>query len=235
MPSDHHERIIDDLNAEMDQLLYAISHDLCAPLRAIDGFSQAVLEDYESRLDDAGRDFLKRIRQGARTINDYVDGILMISRQSRGELVLEEVDMSALVHEVGASVARAYPDHAPELTVSENVSVVMDRRLARCFLEKLLDNAWKFTRGEKHARVEFGMEEQEGATVCFIRDNGAGFDVDFAGDRLFGPFQRFHEQEIPGLGIGLATAKRIINRHGGRLWAKAAPGDGATFYFSVDR
>lgn len=236
MPSDRNLQMIDDLNAELDQLLYAISHDLRAPLRAIDGFSLAMLEDYEDQLDETGRDYLNRVRGGAKTLNAYIDGLLTISRESRGDLEVEETDLSTMAREVGALVAEQYPDHSPEFTVADNVIVGMDRRLSRFLLEKLLDNSWKFTSKTDAPRVEFGMVHVDGNSACFVRDNGAGFDMGFAGNRLFGAFQRMHtDDEFPGLGVGLATAKRIVSRHGGRIWAESEPGEGTTIYFSMDR
>lgn len=227
-------RMIDELNRELDQLLYAISHDLRAPLRAIDGFSQAVLEDYSDVLDDTGRDYLERVRGGGRQVNSYIDGLLLISRESRGEMDVEEVNLSSLAHEMGALVAARYEDHAPEFRVAENIIARADRRLMRFFLEKLLDNAWKFTNPVRGACVEFDQIEQDGKQVVFVRDNGVGFDMHYAKERLFGAFQRMHsDDDFEGIGVGLATAKRIINRHGGQLWAESETDRGTTFFFSL--
>lgn len=229
------QRMIDDLNKELDLLLYAISHDLRAPLRAIDGFSQAVLEDYGDTLDEEGRDYLARVRGGSRTINTYIEGLLSISRQSRGELVLEEANLSRIAQEAGKLVAARYRDHTPWFKVNDGMTRAMDRRLARFLFEKLLDNAWKFTEGLDEATIEVGQSELEhGEVACYVRDTGVGFDMNYAKDRLFGAFQRMHtEEEYPGLGVGLATAKRIVGRHGGRIWAESQPGEGTTVYFTV--
>ncbi len=232
MVSSDCQRLLDDLNNEMDQLLYAISHDLRAPLRAIDGFSQAVEEDYADAIDDDGRDYLARVRDGSKKINAYIDGLLMISRESRGDLTPEKVDISSLALEAGARVAMNYDEHAPEFTAAQDVYMMIDRRLARLLLEKLLDNAWKFTVRSEAPKIEFGSMVVEGQTVCFLRDNGVGFDMQYAGNRLFGAFQRMHDQtDFPGLGTGLATARRIISRHGGKIWAESKPDVGTTIFF----
>lgn len=236
MEPDRCQRMVDELNAELDQLLYAISHDLRAPLRAIDGFSQAVLEDYEDALDADGRDYLDRVRGGARTINEYIDGLLHISRQSRGEIDPVETDLTAMARTVGARVAARYPDHSPEFVVEDGLTAVIDPRLADTLLEKLLDNAWKFTAATPSPRIEFGAGVLDGTPAVFVRDNGAGFDMNYARERLFGPFQRMHAaDEFPGTGIGLATAKRIINRHGGRIMADSEPSAGTTVTFATGR
>lgn len=233
--SDQCREMIDELNGELDQLLYAISHDLRAPLRSIDGFSQAVFEDYGDTLDETGRDYLQRVRNGGRKINAYIDGLLSISRQSRGEISLEEVNLSNLAREMGALLDAKYTDHSPVFTVQDGVKGMIDRRLGRFLFEKILDNCWKFTVGRPEAKVEFGVQDMDGRPVYFFRDNGVGFDMQYAGDRLFGPFQRMHgEDEYEGLGVGLATAKRIINRHKGKIWAESEVGRGTTIFFSLE-
>jgi light-regulated signal transduction histidine kinase (bacteriophytochrome) len=226
--------MLDELNQEMDQLLYVLSHDLRAPLRAIDGFSQALIEDCGGQIDETGRDYLERVRKGGVKINEYIDGLLLMSRQSRGDMRIEEVNLSRLAREAGDLVAGRYDAHVPQFFVADGITMSMDRRQAGVLLEKLLDNAWKFTAGLGDARIEFGRMEVDGQGVCFVRDNGVGFDMEYARSRLFGPFQRMHpDQEYPGLGIGLATAKRIINRHGGRIWAESETGKGTTIFFVV--
>lgn len=227
-------QMIDELNKELDQLLYAISHDLRAPLRAIDGFSLAVVEDYGDLLDETGKNYLERVRGGNRKVNTYIDGLLMISRESRGDMELGEVNLSTLVREMGALVATRYESHQPQFNISENVTAIADRRLMRFCLEKLLDNAWKFTSQTDGARIDFGEIEQDGRHSFFVRDNGVGFDMEYAKERLFGAFQRMHsDDEFGGVGIGLATAKRIINRHGGRIWAESEVNRGTTVFFSL--
>lgn len=233
-PTDY-QNAIDQLNKEMDLMLYAISHDLRAPLRAIDGFSLAVIEDYGDILDDTGRDYLNRVRAGGKKLDLFIEGILQMSRQSRGDMYTQELDLSAMANEVNAMLAERYPDHSPYLVVQDGVTMVMDRLLTRNLLEKLLDNAWKFTRGVKAPRIEIGMATQGGRQTCFVRDNGVGFDMDYAKDRLFGIFQRMHdEEEFEGVGVGLATARRIINRHLGEIRAESELGKGTTIYFHVD-
>ena len=226
------QRMLDELNKEMDQLLYAISHDLRSPLRAIDGFSPAVVEDYGDTLDDTGKDYLNRVQNGGRKINAYIDGLLYMSRDTRGDLIPETVNLSNLAEEINAILIAGYENHTPQTVVTENVFSTMDRRLARILLGKLLDNAWKFTVGTDEPLIEFGTTEQEGKPTCFVRDNGAGFDMQYAHGRLFGPFQRMHpDDEFEGLGTGLATARRIINRHDGKIWAQSEPGKGTTIFF----
>jgi len=228
------QQMLDDLNQEMDQLLYAISHDLRAPLRAIDGFSQAVLEDYGDTLDEVGKDFLSRVRGGGKKVNAYIEGLLHMSRETRGDLNPELVNLTTLIEEAHANLTNEHYDHAPLLTVTKNVSVSMDRRLARTMLSKLLDNAWKFTANVKKPAIEFGSMDIDGKPTCFMRDNGIGFDMHFAKDRLFGAFQRMHDDNgYEGLGTGLATARRIISRHGGQIWAESQPYEGTTIYFRV--
>jgi light-regulated signal transduction histidine kinase (bacteriophytochrome) len=233
MTSDCRE-IIDELNKELDQILYAISHDLRAPLRAIDGFSLAVVEDYGDKLDETGQDYLERVRKGGRILNEYIDGLLLISRQSRGEIVPEEVNLSDLAREIGASMEKKYTGRTVEFVIEADVVAAVDRRLARILFQQILDNCWKYTTGKPDAKVEFGVTDIDGVTAYFFSDNGAGFDMRYAGDRLFGPFQRMHpEEEFEGLGVGLATAKRIINRHKGKIWAESEIGKGTTIFFSL--
>jgi light-regulated signal transduction histidine kinase (bacteriophytochrome) len=226
------QRMLDDLNKEMDQMLYAISHDLRAPLRAIDGFSQAVVEDYGDTLDETARDYLDRVRKGGQKVNAYIDGLLHMSREVRGEMQPEVLDLSAMVEKINATLAANYDGHDPQRITAKGISVLMDRRLGRTLLTKLLDNAWKFTVGTQASRIEFGTMEHKGKPTCFIRDNGAGFDMNHAHDRLFGAFQRMHpDEEFEGLGMGLATARRIINLHSGEIWAESEPGYGTTIFF----
>lgn len=231
MKPDECQRMLDELNREMDQLLYAISHDLRAPLRAIDGFSQAVVDDYGDSLDDVGRDFLNRVRAGGKKVNAYIDGLLTMSRETRGDLDPEELDISSMAEEINANLATQH-DFPAQIMVAEGVSIHMDRRLARTLLTKLLDNAWKFTVHADKPSIEFGTVVIDGRATCFVRDNGAGFDMQFAKGRLFGAFQRMHgEDEYAGLGTGLATARRIISRHGGEIWAESELGVGTTIFF----
>ncbi len=226
------QRRLDELNKEMDQLLYAITHDLRAPLRAIDGFSQAVLEDYGDAIDDEGKDYLKRVRNGGKKVNAYIDGLLYMSRETRGDLNPEPLDLSAMVTEINAILTNEYAGHSPQLTVADGVSMTMDRILTRTLLTKLLDNAWKFTAKSDNPSIEFGTVIINGKVACFVRDNGTGFDMHYAEGHLFGAFQRMHgDDEYGGLGTGLATARRIISRHGGEIWAESEQGVGTTLFF----
>ena len=222
------------LNRELEAFSYSVSHDLRTPLRSIDGFSQALLEEYEGSLDEQGRGYLGRVRAAATRMGELIDDLLNLSRITRRQLRREPVDLSALARTVGAQLerARAYP--MPELVVTGGLVAFGDSHLLRIVLENLLGNAWKFSSRAAAPRVEFGATSTpEGICAFFVRDNGVGFDMAYA-DKLFGAFQRLHGMhEFPGTGIGLATVQRIVSRHGGRVWAEAALGAGATFYFTL--
>jgi DNA-binding response OmpR family regulator len=228
--------LLDELrrkNRELETFSYSVSHDLRAPLRAIDGFSRALLDDYGSCLDERGQRYLTRIRAGAQRMGELIDDLLQLSRVARSDLALQPTDLSDLVHTVVAELERQQPDHHPHVTIAEGVTALADRRLIRVVFENLLGNAWKFTKKTAAPRVEFGREERDGRDAYFVRDNGAGFDMAFAAN-LFAPFQRLHnEADFPGTGIGLATVYRIIDRHGGRVWAEGIVGQGATIYFNL--
>ncbi len=222
------------MDAEINSLIYAVSHDFRAPIRAVDGFSQALEEDCAEALDDMGRDFMHRIRRAAGRLNAFIDALLFISRATRQTLDPEPVDLSALAADILGRLQETAPDRDVHATVQPGLSAVMDRRMAGVLMENLLDNAWKFTAGRRPARIDFGITAGDDGPAFRIRDNGVGFDPAYAKDRLFGIFQRMHGQdEFEGLGTGLAAARRIINRHGGRIWADAEPDAGATFYFTV--
>lgn len=220
-------------NQELETFSYSVSHDLRAPLRSIDGFSQALLEDYADRLDDHGRDYLQRIREGAQRMGRLIDGMLALSRVSRAALAREPVLLSAEARVIAAELKRSDPAREVEFVIAPNVSGDGDSRLLRIVLENLLGNAWKFTAKTRAARIEFGTTTDGARPTYFVRDNGAGFDMKYA-EKLFGAFQRLHSpDEFPGTGIGLATVQRIIHRHGGRAWAEAEEQRGATFYFTL--
>lgn len=220
-------------NEELNAFSYSVSHDLRAPLRGIDGFSQALLEDYSDQLDARGKDYLRRVRTAAQRMGELIDDLLELSRVARAELVRESADLSQIASTVIAELRRREPERSVTTVVSENVHADADPRLVRVLLENLLGNAWKFTSKIADARIEFGLAEREGKSVFFVRDDGAGFDAAHAG-KLFGPFQRLHtETEFPGTGIGLATVHRIVDRHGGRVWAHGEVGKGATFQFTL--
>jgi PAS domain S-box-containing protein len=221
------------LNRELETFSYSVSHDLRAPLRAIDGFGQALLEEYHTQLDPQGKDYLRRVRAASQRMGQLIDDLLDLSRVTRREMRHEPVDLSTLARLVGAQLRRANPEHRVEFAVAPGLAAEADPHLLRIVLENLLGNAWKFTGGRPDARIEFGAGTEEGRPVYYVRDNGVGFDMAYAA-KLFGAFQRLHAMtEFPGTGIGLATVQRIIHRHGGRVWADGAVGEGATFYFTL--
>ncbi len=220
-------------NRELEAFAYSVSHDLRAPLRSIEGFSRILLEEHQARLDADGRDCLERVCAATRRMDGLISDLLNLSRVTRSEMRRQAVDLSRLARTVVRELRRDEPDRTVECTIAEGLTVTADSNLMRVVLENLLGNAWKFTRGRQPARVEFGATSQDGRTAFFVRDNGAGFDMAYAG-KLFGAFQRLHsETEFPGTGIGLATVQRILRRHGGRVWAEGAVGRGATFFFSL--
>jgi signal transduction histidine kinase len=220
-------------NNELEAFCYSVSHDLRAPLRSIDGFSQAVLEDYGDRLGEEGRNYLQRVRAASQRMAQLIDDLLKLSRLTRNELRRDPVNLSALARACADELRQREPDRRVEFVVAEGVTAEGDGRLLRVALENLLGNAWKFTSRRVQARIEFGVEVRDGLPVYFVRDDGAGFDMTYAG-KLFGAFQRLHSgAEFPGTGIGLAIVQRIISRHGGRVWAEGAVEKGATFYFTL--
>jgi PAS domain S-box-containing protein len=233
-------------NAELEAFSYSVSHDLRAPLRALDGFSAALMEDCSDRLDEASLDHLRRVRAGSQRMAVLIDDLLNLSRETRAEIRREQVDVTALASEIGADLQRAQPDHRPEWSVASGLTANADMRMLRVVLTNLLGNAWKFTQRGAGAKIEVGVLAGEEVmdklptglvepvgTVFYVRDNGAGFDMAYAG-KLFGAFQRLHsQQEFEGTGIGLALAQRIIRRHGGHVWAEGKVDEGATFYFTL--
>jgi PAS domain S-box-containing protein len=221
------------VNRELESFSYSVSHDLRAPLRALDGFSQVLLEDYADRIDAQGKDYLGRIRAASQRMSALIDDLIQLSRVTRSELRRDDVDLSALVRAVVAEVQEREPGRRVDVTVQDGVHVRGDQRLLRVGLVNLVGNAFKFTRQRADARMEFGVTSGAEGRVYHVRDNGAGFDMAYAG-KLFQPFQRLHTpHEFEGTGIGLATVQRIVHRHGGRVWAEGAPGEGATFYFTL--
>lgn len=227
-------RELDLANKEMEAFTYSVSHDLRAPLRAIDGFSEALLDEYEDKLDEEGKTFLRYLQEGSRDMSELIDGLLKLSRSTRGEMVREPVDLSSLAATVVAELDRAEPERQVAVHIAQNLKADADPRLLKVVLENLLGNAWKYTARTADASIAFGAEQQDGETVFLVRDNGAGFDMAYA-NKLFLPFQRLHKSgEFPGTGIGLATVQRIINRHGGRIWGEGAVGKGASFYFTLE-
>lgn len=220
-------------NKELEAFSYSVSHDLRAPLRSIDGFSLALLEDYEEKLDGEGKDNLNRVRAATQRMGVLIDDLLELSRVTRAEIKLQKVDLSALCRSIGAELKNSQPGRRIEFLVEDGLRTYADQNLMQIALENLLGNSWKFTSKQESAYIEFGQTEDNGSRVYFIRDDGAGFDSTRAA-RLFGAFQRFHDRnDFPGTGVGLATVQRIIQRHGGRIWAESAVGKGATFYFTL--
>ena len=220
-------------NRELESFSYSVAHDLKAPLRGIDGFSQALLSRYSENLDEQGQHYLKRLRQSAKRMSELIEGLLILSRITRSDLRHEVVDLSSLARRSIEGLQAADPDRTTQFIVAPNLTAVGDPRLLAVLLENLLGNAWKFTRDVTPGKIELHSELQDGSTVFCVRDNGAGFDMAYA-DKLFGVFQRLHtEREFEGTGIGLATVYRIVQRHDGRIWAHGAVSEGAAFFFTL--
>jgi len=232
------ERLVQDrttaltaINRELEAFSYSVSHDLRAPLLAFDGLNRSLLDDYGEKLDPRAKDYLQRMRRASERMTSVFDGLQTLFRLTSGEIHREPCDISAMASEIVEEIRAADPERNVQVGIAEGLTVSADPRLARILLTNLISNAWKFTAKEAAARVEVGAEVVEGDTRLFVRDNGVGFDMIYA-HKLFGAFQRLHSQsEFPGVGIGLATVRRIVNRHGGRAWAEGAVGEGATFYF----
>ena len=224
---------LETANRELESFSYSVSHDLRAPLRSIDGFSLALLEDYSPVLDEAGRRHLERVRRATQTMGVLIDDLLKLARVARAEIRQDEVDLSALAEEVAEDLHERQPEHPVEFVTGAGLRGRGDSRLLKVLLENLLGNAWKFTSKQPRARIEFGREGNGNGSPFFVRDDGAGFDMAYA-SKLFGAFQRLHSvAEFPGTGIGLATCARIVHRHGGNIWADSQPGQGATFFFTL--
>ena len=224
---------LDALNKELESFSYSVSHDLRAPLRAMDGFSRLVLEDYAALLDEKGQHYLERIRTASQTMGQLIDDLLNLSRITRDPMRREPVDLSKLAREVADALRMADPQRVVEFSIADGVAAYGDVRLLRIALENLLGNAWKFTGTHPTALIEFGVAAIDGEDAYFVRDDGAGLDMAYA-DKLFAPFRRLHTTaEFPGTGVGLATVQRVIHRHGGRAWAEGEVERGATFYFTL--
>jgi signal transduction histidine kinase len=220
-------------NRELDAFSYSVSHDLRAPLRSVDGFAGALEETAAGRLDEESLDSLKRIRAAAKRMNALIDDLLRLARLNRAEMKRSPIDLTAVARAVADDLARASPDRPVEVVVAPDLKAIGDASLVRAVLENLLDNAFKFTSRVAHPRIEVGRAEREGEPTFFVRDNGAGFDMQYA-SKLFAPFQRLHKAtDFPGTGIGLATVQRIVHRHGGHIRAESALDEGATFWFTL--
>jgi signal transduction histidine kinase len=221
-------------NSELESFSYSVSHDLRAPLRAISGFSQALEEDCGDKLDDAGRDSLRRIRSAATRMGLLIDDMLVLSRITRMDLQREPVDVSGVAASVVSELSQRSPDRRVDVQIAPGVKANADPRMLRIALENLIENAFKYTTKAPRPHIEIGSARHGGPPIYYVRDNGAGFDMQYA-DRLFGAFQRLHnEKEFAGTGIGLATVQRIVHRHGGRIWADAVVNSGASFYFTLE-
>ncbi len=225
---------LDAANKELEAFSYSVSHDLRAPLRAIDGFSKALLEDYPGKtLDERGMHYLERVRVGTKRMASLIDDLLNLSRVTRSSLQRRETDVTAIAEAAAAELARRHPERQVHYQIEGGLHAFADSHLLTIVLENLLGNAWKFSANVPDARIEIGQQKNGNDSVFYVRDNGAGFDMAYA-DKLFGAFQRLHtESEFEGTGIGLATVQRIIHRHGGRIWAEAEQGKGATFSFTL--
>jgi PAS domain S-box-containing protein len=220
-------------NRELEAFSYSVAHDLRAPLRGMNGFAQVLLDTYQDKLDADGQDWLQEILLNAKKMGALIDGLLSLARVTRSELKTDHADVSEIVREAFARLCASEPERRVACHVEPNLNAYVDSRLARALFENLLGNAWKFTSKVADPRIEVGTTQKDGSSAFFVRDNGAGFDMAFAG-KLFAPFQRLHTAgEFPGTGIGLATVQRIVHRHGGRIWAEGTVDGGATFYFTL--
>jgi PAS domain S-box-containing protein len=229
----HRATQLEETNKELAASSYSVSHDLRSPLRGIDGFSQALEEDYADKLDDEGRNFLFRIRAAARRMGELIDDLLKLSKITRAEMRRVPVDLTALAKTIAADLERRDPKRQVQWEIAEGLTVQGDPQLLCVAMENLLSNAWKFTGKKPDACIRVASREVDGANTFYVRDNGAGFDMTYSA-KLFGAFQRLHTvAEFEGTGIGLATVQRIMHRHGGRAWAEGVLGEGATVYFSI--
>ena len=220
-------------NIELEAFSYSVSHDLRAPLRSIDGFSKLLLVDYADKLDAKGQDYLHLVRESAQRMGELIDDLLLLSRVGRADLNRDQIDLSEIARGVSEELKKKDPDRHVKWCIEDQLLVEADSGLMRVAFDNLLGNSWKFTAKVSAPRIEVGTDQQEGVAVFFVRDNGAGFSMEYA-EKLFSPFQRLHtESEFEGTGIGLATVHRIIDRHGGRIWADSAVDHGATFYFTI--
>jgi len=219
-------------NRELEAFAYSISHDLRAPLRSIDGFSQALAEDYGHLLENEAKEYLGRIRASSQRMGHLIDDMLKLSRITRSEMQFRMVDLAEMAREIRLELESSNPDREAHWLIPAELPVRADANLVRILLTNLISNAWKFTSSRKSAIIELGMQSEEGRNVYFVRDNGVGFDMQYAG-KLFNAFQRLHSNEFEGTGIGLAIVQRIVRRHGGEVWVEAAVDSGATFYFTL--
>lgn len=227
------EAALENANKELEAFSYSVSHDLRTPLRAIDGFSQALLEDYNEKLDENGKKYLHYVREASQKMSQLIDDILSLSRITRGELKRKKSNLSEIAQSVVDELFKTDSSRNVQIRIEPNLVNFVDEHLIRIVLANLLGNAWKFTSKKENPVIEFGMNQKDGNIIYFVKDNGAGFDMNYS-NKLFGAFQRLHAAtEFPGTGIGLATVARIIHRHNGTIWAEGEVDKGATFYFTV--
>jgi two-component system, sensor histidine kinase and response regulator len=226
-------RKLEAVNLELESFSYSVSHDLRSPLRSIKGFSQALVRSYSDKLDIEGKDFLQRIIESCEQMGGLIEDLLQLSRVIRGKMMIQPVNLGEIAHSIVDELQKSTPSRRVNFVIQDDLITKGDTRLLRVVLDNLLGNAWKFTRHQANARIEFGREWRENRHVFYIRDNGAGFDMAYS-DQLFQAFQRLHtEDEFEGNGVGLATVQRIIHRHGGEIWAVGEVGQGASFYFTL--
>jgi len=220
-------------NKELESFSYAVSHDLRAPLRHIAEFSRVLMDEYNDKLDKEGKKHLARIINAGERMHALIDDLLKLSRITRSELRRDRVNLSAMARAIADELADSQPERNTEFIIEDGLHAHGDPSLIRLALENLFGNAWKFTGKRQQARIEFGARQKDGERIFFVQDNGAGFNMEYAG-KLFVPFQRMHkDSEFPGTGIGLATVQRVISRHGGRIWAESEMDQGTIFYFTL--
>jgi light-regulated signal transduction histidine kinase (bacteriophytochrome) len=224
---------LETVNKELQSFAYSVSHDLRTPLRTVKGFTQLIIEEYYESLDELGRDYLQRVYSGIQKMDQLISDILNLTKISRKELKKEAVDLGALACEIFGELCMSEPERKIEVLVQKGCKVTGDSNLLKIVLNNLIGNAWKFTRKKDNPRIEFGSRDDNGHTIYFIKDNGAGFDMAKAQD-IFQPFKRLHlESEFSGTGIGLAIVEKVIKKHGGKIWAESQSGFGATFFFTI--
>ena len=232
---------LEEINKELETFTISVSHDLRAPLRSIESFSQILQEEYIKQLDDNGKDYLSRIRSSAIRLSGLIDDLLKLSRIARNEIRKEDVNLSHIAHSIIKDFQTTYPERQVDIRIEQDLIACCDPQMIRIVLQNLIDNAWKFTRTRQQACVEFGRmpaanpdkADTDHEYVYFVRDNGVGFDMKYY-EKLFSPFQRLHKvSEYAGAGIGLAIVKRIISRHDGKVWGESHLDRGATFYFQI--
>lgn len=221
------------MNTELESFAYSVSHDLRAPLVRIDGFSQLLIDSFSDQLNDEGKHFVSRIRSSVLQMSQLIDDLLQLSRVTRSEMNFSTVDLTKLAHHISDSLMELEPERKATFVIQKDLTAAGDMRLLKLALENLFNNAWKFTQKKSNTRIEFGYQNSRPEPYFYIRDNGAGFNNSYV-NKLFSPFQRLHtESDFPGTGIGLATVKRIVHRHGGQVWADGEVNKGATFYFTL--